>query len=46
VCVSTLPEGGEPETPGSWKTTFQRVMVLLAEQAPGILLAVAYLLHR
>jgi len=41
----TLPEGGEPETPASWKTTFQRVLILLAEQGPGILLAVAYLVH-
>jgi hypothetical protein len=36
---------GNDQEPGkdSWSSTLQRVVIILAEQGPGVLLAIAYL---
>lgn len=36
----------DPDAPKGWSTTLQRVAIILAQQCPWILTAVAMLLHR
>jgi hypothetical protein len=36
----------EPEPPEGWSATLQQVVIILAQQCPWILTAIAMLLHR